>query len=116
MVGPVYVSGLMDGQALLGELPDDWRILHDALHEFADEGAVFKNLKTNLLVKTDPRLGRVPVPDEWEPVAWTRKDIDPGICCRFRNKATGELINYDPRMTGKALKERGVDIQEVILV
>ncbi|KAK7957721.1 HET-domain-containing protein [Apiospora saccharicola] len=116
LVGPVYVSGLMDGEALLGELPDTWRILYDTFHRYADEGVLYKNLETGSLVKTDPRLESIPLPEEWEPVAWTRKEIDPAICCRFKNKATGELINYDPRMTGKALKERGVDIQEITLV
>ncbi|KAK8060905.1 hypothetical protein PG996_010835 [Apiospora saccharicola] len=116
LVGPVYVSGLMDGETLLGELPDTWRILYDYNHKYAAEGVFYENLETGSRVKTDPRLESIPLPEEWEPVALTRKEIDPGICCRFKNKVTEELINYDPRMTGKALKERGVDIQEITLV
>ncbi|KAK7926543.1 heterokaryon incompatibility protein-domain-containing protein [Apiospora marii] len=116
LVSHVYVSGLMNGEALLGELPDNWRLYYDYLYELSDEGIAFKDLETDSWVTRDPRLERIPLPNEWEPVAWTRKEIDPLICCRYRNKVTGELINYDPRMTGKALKERGVDIQEIILV
>ncbi|KAK8010081.1 hypothetical protein PG990_009046 [Apiospora arundinis] len=116
VVGPVYVSGIMNGEVLLGQIPDPWRVLHDPFYEDWKEGILYENSETGEVVTTDPRLDQVPLPSEWEAVAWVRKDIDPGICCRFKNKVTGELINYDPRMTSKALRERGVGVQEIILI
>ncbi|KAK7996600.1 Inosine/uridine-preferring nucleoside hydrolase [Apiospora arundinis] len=116
MVGSVYVSGIMNGEVLLGQLPDPWRVLHDPDYEDGKEGIFYQNPETGEVVTTDPRLDQVTLPSEWEAVAWVRRDIDPAICCRFKNKVTGELINYDPRMTSKALRERGVAVQEIILI
>lgn len=115
-VGSVYLDGAMDGEAFLGQLPDKWCVQYNNLDDSACDKVLFKNLETGTTVKTDPRLDEVPLPHEWEPVAWTRESIDPMTCCRFRNKLTGELINYDPRMTGEALKERGVNIKEIVLI
>lgn len=106
----------MDGEAFLGKLSEPWCVQYDISSNFVSDRVLYKNLETGTIVKTDPRLDKVPLPQEWEPLAWTREDIDPRICCRFRNKLTGELSNYDPRMTSKALKERGVNIKEIILV
>lgn len=106
----------MDGEAFLGKLPDGWCVQYDISAESVRDKVLYKNLEAGTLVNTDPRLDKVPLPQEWEPLAWTRGSIDPRICCRFRNKLTGELINYDPRMTSEALKERGVNIKEIVLV
>lgn len=116
VVGPVYLNGAMDGEAFLGQLPDHWCAQYDVSSRFVRDKVLYKNILTGNLVKTDPRLDKVPLPPEWEPLTWTRESIDPRICCRFRNKLTGELINYDPRMTSEALKERDVHINEIILV
>ncbi|KAK8120375.1 hypothetical protein PG999_004495 [Apiospora kogelbergensis] len=116
VVGPVYVGGIMNGEVLLGQIPDPWRVMHDPDYQYRKEGIFYKNTETGEVVTTDPRLDQVPLPSEWEAVAWVRKAIDPAICCRFKNKVTGELINYDPRMTSEALRERGVDVQEIILI
>ncbi|KAL1852905.1 hypothetical protein Daus18300_011987 [Diaporthe australafricana] len=116
VVGPVYLDGAMDGEAFLGQLPDHWCVQFDILKESASDKLFYKNLDTGAVVKTDPRMDKIPLPYEWEPVTWAREDIDPMICCRFRNKLTGELINYDPRMTSEALEKRGVNIQEIVLI
>lgn len=106
----------MDGEAFLGELPDQWCVQYNILDDTACDKVLYKNLETGATVKTDPRLDKVPLPHGWEPVAWTREYIDPRTCCRFWNRLTGELINYDPRMTSEALKERGVNVTEIVLV
>jgi hypothetical protein len=66
----------------------------------------------------DPRLE--PDPD-WERVAL--EDIgreitgdDPEVCCFFKHRATGEVIDYDPRMTADALRRRGVPLRTFALV
>lgn len=106
----------MDGEALLGRLPGPWRIQYDISDESVKDKVVYKNLEIGAVATTDPRLEKAPLLQQWEPLAWTRRSIDPSICCRYRNKLTGEVINYDPRMTSEALKGRGVNIQEIILV
>lgn len=106
----------MDGEAFLGQLPDQWCAQYNILDDSACDKVLYKSLETGTTVKTDPRLDKVPLPHEWEPVAWTRESIDPRTCCRFRNRFTGELINYDPRMTSEALKERGVNVKEIVLI
>lgn len=116
VVGPVYLDGVMDGEAFLGQLPDPWRVQYNISSTSVSDKVLYKNLETGATVNTDPRLDEVPLPQEWEPLAWTRQNIDPRICCRFRNKLTGELANYDPRMTSEALQGRGVNIKEIILV
>ncbi|KAK8081158.1 hypothetical protein PG997_008976 [Apiospora hydei] len=115
VLGPIYLYGVMDGEALLGELPDPRCILCQE-PGYSSGTVMSRNSETGPIVRTDPRLERTPLPHEWEPVSWTRKDIDPSICCRFRNKETGELINHDPRMTSKSLQDRGVNIQEITLI
>ncbi|KAK8052548.1 hypothetical protein PG993_003933 [Apiospora rasikravindrae] len=115
VLGPIYLCGLMDGEALLGKLPDPRCILYQE-PGYSSGRFMPRNSETASIVRTDPRLERTPLPKEWEPVSWTRRDIDPSICCRFRNKETGERINYDPRMTSKALQDRGVEIREITLV
>lgn len=106
----------MDGEAFLGELPDHWRAQYGISSKSVRDKVLYKNLETGIIVNTDPRLDKVPLPKGWEAVDWTREDIDPRICCRFWNNLTGDLINYDPRMTSEALMERGVNIKEIILV
>lgn len=116
VAGPVHLDGVMDGEALLGRLPDHWCVQYDISDESVKDKVVYKNLETGTVATTDPRLEKVPLPQQWEPLDWTRRSIDPSICCRYRNKFTGEVINYDPRMTGMALKGRGINIQEIVLV
>ncbi|KAK6827423.1 hypothetical protein PG987_010764 [Apiospora arundinis] len=113
VVGHVYVGGIMNGEVLLGQIPDPWRVMHDPFYEDWKEGIFYENSETGEVTHgwikyRSRRSGRA--------VAWVRRDIDPAICCQFKNKVTGELINYDPRMTSEALIERGVAVQEISLV
>lgn len=88
----------------------------DISAESVRDKVLYKNSETGTVVNTDPRLDKVPLPQEWEPLTWARGSIDPRICCRFRNNLTGELTNYDPRTTSEDLEERGVNIKEIVLV
>ena len=37
-------------------------------------------------------------------------------CDFFENKDTGEVINYDPRMSVSALEQRGVKLESKVLI
>jgi hypothetical protein len=101
VVGPAYVHGLMEGQALLGpaEPPwtvyvDDttgsqlWRCYNEDEAEFAPE---------------DIRLGPLP----------------PGFTTLGAGKfktGTGEIVDEDPRETSKHLRHRGVKLETFYLI
>jgi hypothetical protein len=78
----------------------------------------FFNAETGEHTTEDPRLEPHP---EWERIDLEDlgRDLtgdDPEFCDFFRNKSTGELINYDPRLLPEALKARGVQLRNFTLV
>lgn len=110
IVGPCFIHGLMNGEAVLGPLPSTTQ-----LRVAANNDGIFQpqymDSRTSALSYEDPRLAHVPVPKDWEAVEqwqWTRDD--PIQCVRYRNVVTGEVINTDPRMSVEALRLRGVDL------
>lgn len=120
LVGDSFVYGLHDATALLGPLPSPWRIRvhnhpeHDWRHVYQ-----FFNSDTGISTPEDPRLD--PVDDRWERVNF--EDLgrgltgdDPEICDFFRNKVTQEIMDSDPRYLPEALRDRGVQLEEFILV
>lgn len=110
-IGPLYVHGLMEGQALLGSLPLHWDLIahhHDQKRKF-----LFFNQQTNE-VSEDPRLG--PLPEDWEPIDKEDEARLYYYVQHYRNKITGKIINSDPRLLPEALEARGVDVTTVILV
>lgn len=115
-VGPCFVYGLDDANGLLGPLPKPWRV-----QVFTDESGLrsiykFLNPDTGVLSEEDPRLPPLDG-DKWERAPRGRRTGDDPITFqRFRNKLTGEVVNYDPRMDRDALEARGVRIREFNLV
>jgi hypothetical protein len=117
VVGSCFVQGLMNGEAILGPIGDQYHII-----------AVEDSMERNILVPRyvdnvtgarhveDPRLANVPLPLEWQQIQWERSSGDPMHCNKFQNKNTGEVINYDPRLLPTALKERGIDVEKLTLV
>lgn len=108
VVGECYVHGLDDAIGLLGPLPKGWKaiIRGDALGR---PNQRFTDPRSNTEVVEDPRLESLPA--NWERATYERLEDDPAIFEKFRNLETGELVNYDPRMSPKALEVRGVELQ-----
>ncbi len=108
VVGEAFVYGLNDATALLGPLPDGWRV-----QAFTDASGFtydhrYVHLETNRIQDEDPRLKRS---TEWEMVRRHRTNRDPELFQCFRNNLTGEEMNSDPRLLPEALRERGVELE-----
>jgi hypothetical protein len=116
VVGECYIQGLMDGEALLGLLPEPWKMQIGP----GSEGLWapgFLDQSTGILSHADPRLDALgPVPDEWEAVQSERMPGDPKNFQKFRNRSTGEIINSDPRLLPDALEGRGLQLELLRLV
>ncbi|KAK4617413.1 uncharacterized protein CLAFUR5_04981 [Fulvia fulva] len=107
----VFVHGIMDGEALLGPLPKGWSVHYKQVDgrwsaRFIDPAGA-EHLD-------DPRLGPLPR-------GWSRKEVeitadDPIHVDHFENRKTGEVINYDPRMSVEAIEERGTELETIRLV
>ncbi|KAH4013036.1 hypothetical protein HBI73_211990 [Parastagonospora nodorum] len=111
-VGPSYIHGLMEGQALLGPLPHSWDMIID--HSNHISSFSFLNHQTKVCTTQDPRLG--PLPLEWEAVEKEYETRPPFYVQHHRNNVTGEFINSDPRLSPEVLKARGVDVTTIVLV
>jgi hypothetical protein len=74
------------------------------------------NKRTGLEQYEDPRLERLVLPSEWEPIKWEWTRDDSAQCSKFRNKNTGEVINSDPQLFPEALRVRGVLVERTSLV
>ncbi|CAN9308419.1 unnamed protein product [Alternaria alternata] len=111
IIGRCYVQGLMDGEALLGDLPRSWTV-----QEHYDDGAsVFKyyNRDTECLTSKDPRLP--PLHESWRKVCRQRTPDDPVNVAYFEHIPTGRIINSDPRLLPDALRSRGVNLETFAL-
>jgi hypothetical protein len=72
----------------------------------------FYNTATGEESDDDPRLQDVPVPQGWRPLSGVERTRDDPVTVKwFENETTGQRINFDPRMTGERLVERGVAVQ-----
>jgi hypothetical protein len=107
VIGPAYIQGLMDSEALLGPIQHPWLVQQPEI-----DGVItpqYLNTEANITSIDDPRLE--PLAPEWERVPRTRTTDDPVCFANFRNKTTGEVINSDPRLLPAALERRGVRLQ-----
>lgn len=96
VVGECYVHGLADAVGILGPLPHPWTTIvkGDSLGRPTQR---FYNKNTGKESVEDPRLS--PLPSEWERASGERSGGDPDIFQKFRHLATGEVVNYDPRLS-----------------
>lgn len=119
VIGPCYVPGIMDAEALLGPLPSGWSAREEYV-QGAEMVTIFKNGDTR--TQKDPRLppllpawryiyGNHNPPQEVEP-----EKLEEMARQWFKNVETGEATYSDPRLTPELLRERGVAIEELILV
>lgn len=111
VVGVAFVYALRDANALLGQLPEPWCVqvsesdgLRSVFH--------FLNRETGETTDSDPRLGPLV---GWERLAVEKGVDDPMTCQKYWNSETGEVINYDPRMSLDALEARGVKFEAFAL-
>ncbi|KAI0445124.1 heterokaryon incompatibility protein-domain-containing protein [Xylaria telfairii] len=115
LVGICYLHGVSDGSALLGPLPKPW-----VVHRMLDAGqqymvCKFFNSESGVLCDEDPRLE--PLEDQWERVGTRNRTAgDPEIFQEFRHVPTGYIVKSDPRLSLKALKNRGVRLETFSLV
>ncbi|KAL8841284.1 MAG: hypothetical protein Q9176_003377 [Flavoplaca citrina] len=110
VVGECYIDGIMDGEALLGELPKNWMFVCKNFPELHNQYVVVFDSETQTVHLHDPRLG--PLPAGWR-IGNHKNDY---AYNRFVNDMTGEDTGYDPRLEPEALKARGVDLREFRLV
>lgn len=112
VVGECYVYGLSDTVCFLGPLPTHWKaiIKGDALGRPLQ---LFMNMRNGQETMDDPRLS---LPPGWERTTYDRRPEDPAIFQKFQNLETGEVINYDPRLTPKELEARGVKLKTFKLI
>ncbi|KAI0113643.1 HET-domain-containing protein [Nemania sp. FL0031] len=115
VIGDCYLSGAMDGEAILGEFGDSWTI-EVIREEDGENRPQYTNAETGERTSEDPRLRDIPLPPEWAHIEWERTRADPLLCSKFRSTRTGETINSDPRLLPDALRARGFDIQRITLV
>jgi predicted secreted protein len=113
VVGVVIVHGVMHAELLLGELQPQYRACVQT-DSFGFTMPSYRDMTTGETNFEDPRLG--PIPDGWEQLPTERTSDDPVIFARFRNSASGEVFNADPRLFPKALEARGVKLETFDLV
>lgn len=117
VIGPCYAHGLMNGEALLGQFPAGWKGIF-LMDEKGLDNPFFKKTSAENgqgeATDEDPRLSSVVTP--FERIKSARTADDPICFTRFRDGARGVEINYDPRMTAQALRERGVDVKRLKLI
>ncbi|KAG8164356.1 hypothetical protein KVR01_006274 [Diaporthe batatas] len=110
VVGEAFVYALLDAQALLGPLPEPWFPVQKS--SMGRPLYWFLNRETGEMTQNDPRLGPL--------IGWERLDVemgadDPRTCQKYRNIETGQVINFDPRMSLDTLKARGVKLRTFAL-
>jgi len=105
VVGEAYYNSVMDGEALLGPLPDGIERVF-----YQSPNTAYFNRNNNTVTIVDPRLGDMP-PD-WK----IESDPQDEGFQWFVNKETGEERWQDPRFTLDLLKKRGIQLQVFDLV
>jgi len=117
VVGPCYMPGAMHTECLLGQLPVGWNVIYRELH-----AGIFQLFtQADTITQEDPR---VPLPPPWryrygsfEQFHETEPSgLNTFLPQFFENVETKEKTRFDPRLTPEALRDRGVDIRELVLV
>ena len=115
IVGGCYVDGVMRGEPLLGELPNNWSLVIRWLSDDSTKPVfpAFLDGNTGRVQKEDPRLTD-PLPSGWR----IKSHYDEAFWDWYVNDLTGEDAGFfDPRLRPTALIEQGrVDIREFRLI
>lgn len=119
-----HVHGLMEGQALLGPLLENWSAIIEQdehghvrpafLHSTPKKGSAFLHAKNETRTIHDPRLG--PLSSQWEllssvSVPWTHKTHD-----QYKNRASGRIVHSDPPLFPRELRARGVKLDTFSMI
>ncbi|OHE97272.1 hypothetical protein CORC01_07526 [Colletotrichum orchidophilum] len=102
-IGEKLVALLVYTEALLGALPDGWRVRMARDSGFFDSMHFF-SVTADEATKEDPRLGE-DLPD-WERREDARTGDDPWNFTRSRSRKTKEIIDSDSRLKLQALSSR----------
>jgi len=114
VVGNAKCSGLLDGEAILGPLPDEWERVRILNRVNGTYFSAFRERRSRKTTYVDPRLP--PLEADWVEVSG---DVKPGgYPLWLHNKTAGQLRDYrqDPRLDGDVLERRGVKLEEFVLV
>jgi hypothetical protein len=109
VVGPVYVHGLMDNEALLGPLPPGWSV-HYTITPGGYEAQAFEDGNTGTGTFEDPRLGLLP---DSRRISLNRTNSE-FLMLKYQEKEAAEW--GDPRLTKEELERRGVALEQIVLV
>lgn len=109
VIGECYIHGLMDGEALLGQLPDGFEFVRNSIPGAGQYGA-YINRHIGVIQITDPRLG--PLPPGWEIGTHEHGDY----LSFFVNKELDIGCWDDPRLLPDALRERQIQLHAFKLV
>jgi hypothetical protein len=111
VIGQCYVQGLMNGEALLGDLPKAWMVQQH--HEDSQIVIKYYNKDRKCLTSEDPRLP--PLDEGWRKVCRQRTPDDPLHVTYFEHIPTDQIINSDPRLLPHALRSRGAKLETFAL-
>ena len=111
VVGETYVQGLMDSEALLGPLGEDW-LVKESIDTEGFTCRRFHSVQTGKASKYDPRLAGVDLPDGWKTLRHDKEDFYD----KFHHADSRRTTQYDPRLSSESLKKRGVDLQTLALI
>ena len=111
VIGECFIYGLQDASYLLGPLPRPW---NSTVHPVTGNRRklVFSNGETGETTGNDPRLALL---TGWEIIDRRANGDDLEIYQFIRNKDSGEVVNFDPRMEPEALKTNGIDVAMLTL-
>jgi len=112
VVGEAFVPGTMHAELLLGPIPPTFSINYAVDKAYVTPW--FTSSITGERQRDDPRLWVDP--EGWEKLPLERTRDDPYNFIRFRNKETGEVVNWDPRLTPETLVARGIKLEKFRLV
>ncbi|KAM0200110.1 hypothetical protein ACHAQI_011784 [Fusarium lateritium] len=105
IVGSVFHQLFAMGEALCGELPEDWRTVQGNVN------AVVTFIKEGLPPQgKDPRMSNVQLP-----AGWGEAEDDHSWPYRYREEDKGKKVWGDPRLRKDELRGRGVDVIDIIV-
>lgn len=113
VLGECFVTTLRDAAALLGPLPEPWRVecknyTNSGTHRF-----YYVNTANDVHTFEDPRLEPL---NGWESLGTVLPGENGRLSASFRNVTTGEIMNSDPRLLPQELKRLGVDLKTFMLI
>jgi len=113
IVGNAVCSGLMDGEALLGPLPDECDAVSVLNEQTGQSLPAFRDSQTGGVTYADPRLPRLD--PKWVDVSADRTLGSAPL--HWRHEETEQVRHYlqDPRLDVDALERRGVKLEDFIL-